>query len=204
MTKVSQILGILNMLYSRDYVTLREIVEHCKVSKRTVYRYMNTIAEANIPVQFDNQRRAYSLTSKVQYDMSDLRLDQILLIGFGFSLIAPRLNHQQNEIITETWHKIASHQASFAEWIYELVCTARTLTETGTEPPQTTNYLICEVAAALGKSVTIEVLKSDDIIHKQTISRPSLRFSRTWRLRDLSSERGMEYDLGKILSVKCS
>ena len=48
--KISRLLGILNVLVNKDRVTVKELAERFEVSKRTIFRDLDTLNEAGIPI----------------------------------------------------------------------------------------------------------------------------------------------------------
>jgi len=54
MKKYERLLFIINLLYSRHNLNAGDLARKCKVSRRTIYRDIMSLSEANIPVYYDN------------------------------------------------------------------------------------------------------------------------------------------------------
>ena len=59
MTALEKLFLLVNMLYTRRSVSVGTIMHDCSVSRRTVFRYIRTLSEANVPVYYDKDVRGY-------------------------------------------------------------------------------------------------------------------------------------------------
>jgi predicted DNA-binding transcriptional regulator YafY len=48
--EIDRLLGILNILVNTDRITIKELAERFEVSKRTVFRDLDTLNESGIPI----------------------------------------------------------------------------------------------------------------------------------------------------------
>ena len=48
--KIDRLLGILNILVNTDRITIKELAERFEVSKRTIFRDLDTLNKAGIPI----------------------------------------------------------------------------------------------------------------------------------------------------------
>ena len=49
--KIDRLIGILSMLLQKEVTTAPELAEHFEVSRRTIYRDIETLCKAGIPIQ---------------------------------------------------------------------------------------------------------------------------------------------------------
>ena len=47
--KIDRLLGILNILVNTDRITIKELAERFEVSKRTIFRDLDTLDKSGIP-----------------------------------------------------------------------------------------------------------------------------------------------------------
>ena len=81
--KISRLLGILNVLVNKDRVTVKELAERFEVSKRTIFRDLDTLNEAGIPiVSYSGVGGGVSVIEGYKYNI----LDFIILTSYGIIL----------------------------------------------------------------------------------------------------------------------
>ena len=91
MSKIPKIVRLINLMHHRQYVTLKDIVRVCEVSKRSAYRYINTISDANIPVTFDKSVGGYRIDHLDSFSVQDLSTNDAVLILVALDTLAQRL-----------------------------------------------------------------------------------------------------------------
>jgi predicted DNA-binding transcriptional regulator YafY len=64
MATLTNILMTLNLLHSRQRVSVQLIQQECGVSRSTAYRYITAISEANFPVVNDQEMGGFRLEHK--------------------------------------------------------------------------------------------------------------------------------------------
>ncbi len=64
MPKIDKLLILLELLYNRDTVPMSTIVEKCRITERTGYRYINTLQDANFAVEYDADGGGYRLLGR--------------------------------------------------------------------------------------------------------------------------------------------
>lgn len=80
MNKADRLLFILNLIRSRRNLRARDLATECGVSERTIYRDINAISSANIPVCYDN---GYKFLTDAFLPPLSLSLDEHLAIHLG-------------------------------------------------------------------------------------------------------------------------
>ena len=63
--KTAHLLRIIYLLSSRQGVSRRALSEECGVCDRTVYRYLQTLAESGLPIYYDQKGLCYRFTEKI-------------------------------------------------------------------------------------------------------------------------------------------
>jgi predicted DNA-binding transcriptional regulator YafY len=81
-SKLDRLLLILNLLRCRRNLGASNLAKECDVSERTIYRDINAISSANIPVYFD---KGYRLLTDAFLPPLNLTIDELLTIYLGLS-----------------------------------------------------------------------------------------------------------------------
>jgi predicted DNA-binding transcriptional regulator YafY len=63
MNRTDRLMGIINLIQSRKFVTSQAIAEHFAISERTVYRDLKAINEIGVPVSFEKGKGYFILSS---------------------------------------------------------------------------------------------------------------------------------------------
>lgn len=82
MTKVDRLFLILNLLKRKGGVTASDLASECRVSERTIYRDIEALSEAKIPISFDD---GFRLRADVFPPSLDLTMDEMLAIYVGMN-----------------------------------------------------------------------------------------------------------------------
>ena len=82
MKKAHRLLFILNLIRSRRNLKARDLAKECEVSERTIYRDINAISEANIPIYYDN---GYKFLTNAFLPPLNLSLDEHLALFVGLN-----------------------------------------------------------------------------------------------------------------------
>ncbi len=82
MSKYDRLLYVLNLLRGRPGLSASQLARECEVTERTVYRYINSLSSANIPIYFD---RGYRLLSDAFLPPLNLTPDDYLVLKMALS-----------------------------------------------------------------------------------------------------------------------
>lgn len=182
MDKVTKILLLVNLLYHRKFVTLDEIMETCRISERTVYRYINTISGAHIPVLYDKELRGYHLISDGTFNIGKIRTDDTILIAVALRLISEKLNGFYRKEIEFLTHRLFSSQNFPIEDLWEAFDhKTRTEIESNDLSDLMTN-LIIHTAILNNKRLQISLTDDKDSVQRVEIDQPSLSFKNEWQV----------------------
>jgi predicted DNA-binding transcriptional regulator YafY len=82
MGKLDRLLLILNLLRSRRNLTASDLAKECEVSERTIYRDIQVLSEARVPVYFDE---GYKLLTDAFLPPLNLTADEFLILYVGLN-----------------------------------------------------------------------------------------------------------------------
>lgn len=63
MNRTDRLMGIINLIQARKFVTAKRIAEHYSISVRTVYRDLKAINEIGVPISFEKDKGYFILDS---------------------------------------------------------------------------------------------------------------------------------------------
>jgi predicted DNA-binding transcriptional regulator YafY len=82
MGKADRLLLILNLIRARKNLTPKDLSKECGVSERTIYRDINAISKADIPIYYDN---GYKFFTDAFLPPLNLSLDENLALYMGLN-----------------------------------------------------------------------------------------------------------------------
>lgn len=77
MTKAERLIYLLGLLRTHNRLSLIELAKKCGISKRTMYRDLNSLSNMNIPVYFDKGYRMKHRASLMPLNLNDLEMELI-------------------------------------------------------------------------------------------------------------------------------
>ncbi|MFH0930314.1 MAG: HTH domain-containing protein, partial [Candidatus Zixiibacteriota bacterium] len=80
MGKADRLLLILNLIRSRRNLRAKDLALECGVSERTIFRDINAISSANIPIYFEN---GYKFLTDAFLPPLNFSLDEYLVLYLG-------------------------------------------------------------------------------------------------------------------------
>ncbi|HWR83156.1 MAG TPA: helix-turn-helix domain-containing protein [Candidatus Deferrimicrobium sp.] len=92
MRKIQKVLQLISLLSTRRSVSLQTIQDVLGFPRRTVFRYLTTLSEANIPVYYDKTVRAYRLAAPVHFPLDSLSLNETILVLCALKLLCRHVN----------------------------------------------------------------------------------------------------------------
>lgn len=104
--KTAHLLRIIYLLSTRQGVSRRLLSEECGVCDRTVYRYIQTLAESGVPIYYDQHGQCYRFTEKIflkplTFSVAEATAMLQCLQAFGRAAnpLAPYLRQAQEKIL---------------------------------------------------------------------------------------------------------
>jgi len=102
--KIDRLLAIIMILLNRNHVSANELSKHFEVSKRTIYRDIDIITQAGIPITSTmGPEGGYSIMKNFKIDKHFLSLDEISSILTALNSIHSTTN---NKKISNTLKKL--------------------------------------------------------------------------------------------------
>lgn len=182
MSKIGRIIQLLNLLYHRQSVTIDKIKEQCGISERTVYRYMRSISEANVPVYFDKGYGGFRINKSIGPDIGGWIPSEVALIIAALQYFANELDNGYRGELETLIERIISQQNLPFEQFWQSWKQSLSLSQKDLESLRTllTSTLI-SFAVDHSRKVCLNVSEiGNQEPHSFTISDPVLRFKGEW------------------------
>lgn len=202
MSKYEHLLLIRNLLYVRQKLTVEEIQEACDgVTKRTVYRYINSLDKAGEPVYYDEELKGYRLAERTQEPLQFSRSEAFsVLLSAMISefLLGDELLRPLGQVRQKLERYIDFEEQSWLLENHEL------LSRLGSSRELDTFIVFATVdfASRSGDPLQLEISLEGSGINKIKLEKPRLEFEDTWWVAGVSGTKPARYPLSSIKSVK--
>ncbi|GAB4145574.1 MAG: WYL domain-containing protein [Planctomycetaceae bacterium] len=76
--RLKRLLQLLQLLQSGRKFNSSQLADHCQVSRRTIFRDLRTLQEAELPIQFTQNEQGYTVQNKVVVPSADFTFEEAL------------------------------------------------------------------------------------------------------------------------------
>lgn len=194
MEKLTKTLLILNLLHHRHVVSAAEIKKICRISNRSLYRYLNAISAAHFPIIFDRKLRGYRLIEKDDLNISSIKLDERLIILVALTMLSKRVNLSYSECITTICGKIISSSFKGMEEVWHAFSGELSALASNQDLSGMVTSLIIHSAARSGKNLGVNISFAGKDGDFMVVEKPSLLFSDGWKITGKGIEKAVSLD----------
>jgi predicted DNA-binding transcriptional regulator YafY len=202
MNKTFRILQMINLLDHRRSVSLETFQKTCNIPERTVYRYLNTISEADIPIYFDTEERAYRLTRQGVLDIDDLSLGEAVIFVLALKLLSQTLGESYQDDIEKLLAKVLVRQQFPIEEVLPVVEHGLEDQKTDLDLSELLSSLLVNAAISCKREVKLSTKGREPAEEDVTIENPGWLFKDTWHLMEKGSVEREETALDQVSRVK--
>ncbi|MEW6052081.1 MAG: HTH domain-containing protein [Candidatus Zixiibacteriota bacterium] len=201
MEKHSRVLRLISLLQSRKHVTVATFKRFCGIHERSVYRYINTISEADIPVYYDRTLKAYCLARPVTYSLENLAMNESVLLVIALRLLRLHVGGEYRTEIDALLKKTVSHQSFPVE--ETLAALDNELGILRGRPDLTHAVSWALVQAAILNRRRVRVSVEDQSSQREIeIDEPRLRFKNGWTITPRDKRDDVGTPLSRVKKVK--
>jgi len=202
MSALKKITRLIVLLSAQRRVPREQIMEELGVKERTVYRYINRLSEANIPVYYDSELGGYRLNRGNQWSGLLFGETEAMTTIIALLYSCRRLPKPYCDTVREAANRLCSLRGLPAEDAEALVEAASP--DEDSDPSfgrAITNGLILYAIAA-GQGIQVEFEADDDREPvRRTLHLPGLRFEKSWCLFDQYVDEDWRAPLSSVRSV---
>ena len=199
MAKSENLLRLARLLEQRQHVSFKMIRDTLKISRATVFRYLRSLSEMNVPVFHDSGCGGYRANSRSTIAKADFSMRDLLALRLGLRLLTRRLSEEYTGEVGKIISKIdaigiqsggnlASFFAEDSDALFENHNLSGALTEA-----------VALAAVTLNCKIEICLNGNSQGPGKTVIHNPNLTFRNGWRIGELSEPDGVSYALDEIV-----
>ena len=201
MTSIQRVILLINLLYNRQKLSVDEISKELGVDKRTVYRYINKLSEANVPVYYDRNIRGYTLSSRNSAEIGALSDREVVLLLLALKIISHKVNNRDKTLIGSLQRRLDSLQSSSHYEYVNKPSDAFMSNLRNNELSDLVTFLVIQSVIGFKNDILVFVEHSDGN-YKLNMTKPSLTFDGTWKLSGRRNGEKLEIDLDMISSAQ--
>ncbi len=202
MNKTFRILQMINLLDHRRSVSLETIQKTCNIPERTVYRYLNTISEADIPIYYDAREHAYRLTRQGVLEVDDLSLGEAVIMVLALKLLSETLSEEYQAEVDKLLAKVLVRQRVPVEEILPVVEHGLEDQALDMDLTELLSSLLVHAAISCKREVKLSTAGREPVGSELTIENPGWLFKDTWHLMEKGRSGKGETALDKVSKVK--
>lgn len=180
MSKLDKIVLLINLLHHRRCITSETIRNICDISERSVYRYINSISKANIPVHYDKTIGGYCLDRRDSFGIDDLRVSDAVLLSVALHMLSQKLDDIYTENVEHLRRRIFSRLALPFEELWDSFA-ARI--EQGVESDSVSDlvtFLLIHTSVINNKELRLVISDESPESRVIEVKNPVLRFQGEW------------------------
>ncbi|MCB2229601.1 hypothetical protein KQH82_02720 [bacterium] len=185
MKKLDKILMLLNLFYTRKRVTMDTILRVCDIPERTAYRYLNTLSEANIPIYFDKDSRAYRLNTDDSVEVDNLNMNEQVLLVLALRILSGSLGSSYKTNVDRLSRKLFTRMSLPMEEVWYAL--GKTMKDEDLSIDNVNRLATTAlVLAAMQANRPIQLRKNTDPdgVDPAILEQPSIIFGAVWSLID--------------------
>ncbi len=200
MDKLSKILRLVILLQSRRQVSAATIRRVCRIHTRTMYRYINTISEAEIPVFYDRSTKSYRLASTASFVLEGATVGEGVMLVLALQLLRAHVSPDYQAEIDPLLEKIISHQTFPMEEVLPLSENDLSSALRKSDLSTTLSWSLVQAAIAGRRRVTVRV--GSPRPQELQIDEPHLRFRDEWSIQSRRQPAHSATPLSRVRRVK--
>lgn len=200
MSALNQLIIIVNLLYNRSSVSVKSIREVCGISERTVYRYIDKISQAGIPLYYDRNQRGYILSRYAKLPLNQLDINEIVIIILALLHLLKKVDGYYQKAIEKLLKKIESSGEVVLEEIIGLLETNSDKNCEGKQLHQLITSSLLQTAIRL-KTKTHIFLNKDGQFREIVLENPKLKFKKNWKVVSIEDDSRETVPLSKIAGI---
>jgi AcrR family transcriptional regulator len=197
--KYVNLLRVTRLLNSREAVSLKEIMNICGVSRATAYRYLRTIADTGIPVEYNQETRSYTIVQRPPLTGLGLELNDLLIVCFAVALLARSLDDTAAQFINKVLASLSAGQQLPVDNI--VLSVPEMLDRDNLSPKIRTalNLFLIQAAGIAKRSIAVHL--NGSINRTLELNRPAIRMGSDWVLSGENHGSAVDIPLSRILHV---
>lgn len=109
MAKADRLLYLINLIKSNQSLTSKDLAEKCRVSERTIFRDLNSLASATFPLYHDHGYRFLEGTFLPTLNLTD---EELSLLQFAFEFSPLKSEPSLYKVVKNIFNKLETSRKS--------------------------------------------------------------------------------------------
>jgi|GEM_PF-5283107 predicted DNA-binding transcriptional regulator YafY len=195
---IKELINLMMLLHTRISLSIADIAGKFDISERTAFRHIERLSQAGLPVYYDRQLKGYRLLRSMLVRLSDLTLNEAVLLLSGLKLLSESTNDNYRAAVNSLISKIISSQNIDFEEIWASVAAQGIENGGRNDLSAILTNVILQMAIRFGKPAHLKVRNADnyETIKVQDIS---LCFDDELLVRARRGNVGEEIEMSSIL-----
>ncbi len=186
MSKMENLLVILQLLSSRRSLSIRTIQRECRVTERTAYRYVNSLAAAGFPIHYDREVGGYRILTKHSI-IQQLTSAELGAIHVGALLLEQIAGERSLQAVKGARIKIESMMASKLQEVLFMGKQTFFNSKTPTALKEYVAFTLLLFASKVDSKVKIRFLNTYGELEEIDIGRPRILYDSGWTVSEGAS-----------------
>lgn len=161
---IKELINLMMLLHSRVSLSIAEISRKFDISERTAFRHIERLSQAGLPVYYDRRLKGYRLLRSMLVKLSDLNLNEAVLLLSGLKLLSENTNDNYKAAISSLISKIVSSQNIDFEEIWNSVMAQESGNVDGYDCSGALTNVILQMAIQFNKPACLKIKDNDDCI----------------------------------------
>jgi len=194
---------ILDVINNRLSASKAELVKVCGVSTRSIYRYIDRLSEAGIPIYKDKETGRYRMLRAPQFVSNSLNATDAIVLRLALNLLISRLNNDYphaTKAVKSLLDRVSAPQSSES-----LTFQSAGYRQLESENSNITEILNCAIlfeASLSQKKVRVDLRQPNGKTKEVVIRRPALKCSDRWQVFDLRNSQAEPIQVERIQEVR--
>lgn len=189
MPKIDKLLILLELLGNRQVVSVSEIMEACHITERTVFRYLNTLADANFPYEYDYDLGGYRLLGKRNL-LAQFSDSEMAVLYYGTLLLEQFAGKSALDSIKSARVKLESR---LSKKLQQMLDAGREMMLGASQTGGLTDLVVMSMlllASRQGAAVKVNYIDVGGDTQELLINRPKIIYDREWLVGEESGPSG--------------
>lgn len=195
---IKELINLMMLLHTRISLSIADIAGKFDISERTAFRHIERLSQAGLPVYYDRQLKGYRLLRSMLVRLSDLTLNEAVLLLSGLKLLSESTNDNYRAAVNSLISKIISSQDIDFEEIWASVAAQGIENGGRNDLSAILTNVILQMAIRFGKPAHLKVRNADNY-ETMRVQDISLCFDDELLVRARRGNIGEEIEMSSII-----
>jgi|GEM_PF-3140221 len=188
MSTLARLAQAIDMLNRNEAVSMATFKRELGVTDRAVYRYIDAMRKASMPVFYDADKRGYRLKGDQPDSEVSLTVNDRVILLLALSVLSNTVSKSYREDITELEGKLWNQSAAALTNLSDTIANQLNKVKLGVELTPTMTSVILSAAMELNKVLRVDLSRANHWERFVEVGEPRMVFANGWKLADNDHE----------------